>query len=126
MKAEDMIWMGKRQFTQKARNNQGCDVSIRKSMCNGKTKARMTIRNGVSGVISETEYLQFSVPDVKHIYFMSGDKDTGLKMSSQDSLVSDNRYVQINKEEDAEEIVPFVGDYDLLFDQECSLYYIQK
>lgn len=126
MKIEDMVWMGKRQFSQKARNNQGCDISIRKSICNGKTKARFIMRNGVADVISETDYVQFSIPDGKHIYFMSGDRDTGLKMTSQDSIVCNNRYVQINKEEDAEALVAFSGDYELRYDQECGLYYVQK
>jgi len=83
-------------------------------------------RNGAGNVISETDYLQFAVPDSKHIYFMSGDHDTGLKMSSQDSMVCDNRYVLTNKESDAEEVASFVGDYDLKYDEECKLYYIQR
>lgn len=126
MQANELIWMGKRQFTQKARNNQGCDVSVRKSVSQGRTKARFIFRNGVGSVISETEYIQFSIPDARHIYFMSGDHDTGLKMSSQSKGICDNRYVQINKEADADEVVPFVGDFELRFDQECGFYYIQK
>lgn len=126
MRADELIWLGKRQFSQKARTSQSCDVSIRKSICGGKTKARFILRNGIAKIISETEYLQFSVPDSKHIYFMSGDHNTGLKMTSQDSLISDNRYVQINKETDAEEIITFAGDYDLKYDKECGLYYVKK
>lgn len=123
MKKEDMMWMGKRSFTQKARKNQGCDISIRKSIVNGKTKARFTIRNGVADIISETDFLQFSITDERRIYFMTGDSDTGLKMSSQSSV---NRYVQINKECDAEELMPFVGDYSLSYDKECELYFISR
>ena len=126
MRTEDMLWLGKRQFTQKARNSQKCDVSIRKSFSQDKLKARFIFRNGAGGVVSETDYLQFAVPDSKHIYFMSGDHDTCLKMTSQDSMRCDNRYVLVNKEYDAEEVVSFAGDYNLKYDNECKLYYIQK
>lgn len=127
MKLDKMVWMGKRNFSQKARKNNSCDISIRKTIGtdNNRTKARFTIRNGVSQLISETEYIQFSIPDTKHIYFMTGTKETGLKMTSQDKE-SENRYVQINKASDAEELIPFCGDYEIKFDQECQLYYIKK
>lgn len=123
MKMDNMVWLGKRQFSQKARKAQGCDVSIRKSLCNGQTKARFTFRNGAGELVSETQYVQFSIPDERHIYFMTGDKDTGLKLSSQNS---DNRYVQINKERDAEELMPFIGDYGLSYDPECRLYFVSR
>ena|GEM_PF-3933845 len=126
MKTEEMLWMGKRNFTQKARSSQRCDVSIKKSYSQEKLKVRFTFRNGSGGIVSETEYLQFAVPDSKHIYFTSGDHDTGLKLSSQKSMCCDNRYVMVNKESDAEEIVSFVGDYNLKYDDECGLYYIQR
>ena len=123
MKKEELIWMGKRTYTQKARKNACTDVSVRKSVVNGKTKARFIFRNGVGEMVSETEYIQFSIADGKRIYFMTGDENTGLKLTSQDSP---NRYVQINKECDAEELVPFVGDYMIKYDQECGLYNIAK
>ena len=40
MKLEEMSWMGKREFTQKARKSKACDISIKKSISGGKTKAR--------------------------------------------------------------------------------------
>lgn len=126
MKAEELMWMGKRQFTQKARKNQGCDISIKKSYSNNQLKMRFILRNGAANVVSETDYVQFAIPDSKHIYFMTGDHDTGLKMSSQKTMRCDNRYVMINKESDAQKIVKFVGDYDLKYDEECRLYYIHR
>ena len=126
MKAENLLWNGKRHFSQKARNNKGCDVSVSKSVLNGKTTARFIFRNGIAGVVSETDYVQFAVPDAKHIYFMTGSADTGLKMSSSNKNASDNRYVTINKENDAEMVAPFTGDYSLHFDKECGYYYIKK
>ncbi len=126
MRAEDLKWMGKRQFTQKARNHQGCDVSIRKSLSKDKLKIRFILRNGSANVISETDYVQFAVSDTKRIYFMTGTHDTGLKMSAQKTMICDNRYVMINKEIDARELVSFVGDYNLQYDDECRLYYILR
>ena len=92
----------------------------------GKTKVRFIIRNGFYKLISDTEFLQFSIADRKHLYFMTGTPETGLKITFQDSLVSDNRYVQINKTGDAGKLLPFCGDYEFRFDDECKLYYIQK
>ena len=120
---DELIWMGKRSFTQKARKNTFSDVSVRKSIVNGKTKARFIFRNGVGEMVSETDYIQFAVVDDKKLYFMTGDENTGLKMTIQDTP---NRYVQINKECDAEVLLPFVGDYMLKYDQECGLYNISK
>lgn len=126
MKAEELVWMGKRQFSQKARRHQGCDISIRKSISNNKLKARFILRNGCANVVSETEYIQFAIPNAERLYFMTGDHDTGLKMSLQKAMNADNRYVLINKERDAQELVVFAGDYNLRYDSECSLYYIQR
>ena len=63
MKLEDLSWMGKREFTQKARKSRACDISIRKSISDGKTKVRFIIRNGFYELISDTEFLQFSIAD---------------------------------------------------------------
>ncbi len=124
---EDMIWMGKRHFSQKARNRQSCDVSVRKSITQNKVKARFTLRNGLASTISETDYVQYAIhPKLNRVYFKSGDHDTGLKMSSQKKMLCDNRYVTINKEDDAKQLLSFIGDYNIAFDSERGLYYIQK
>ena len=57
---------------------------------------------------------------------MTGTSDNGLKMTTTENAKVDNRYVTINRESDAVAILPFAGDYELLFDDECGLYYIQK
>ena len=126
MKIDNMIWKGKRNFSQRARTNFSCDISVKSYLSAGKTKARFIIRNGMSALLSETDYLQFSIPDRKHIYFMTGSQNTGLKMTTQDKKEGGNRYVQINKEDDAEELVSFAGDYEICYDKECELYYIQR
>ncbi len=126
MKAENLLWNGKRNFSQKARKSEECDVTITKSIVKGKSKARLTFRNGMASIVSETDYIQFAVPDGRHIYFMSGTKDTGLKLSASGNNSSDNRYVTINKENDAEMVIPFTGDYSINFDKECGYYFIKK
>lgn len=130
MKIDNIEWMGKRGFTQKARQTGETDVTITESITSeNEHKARFTFRNGVANIVSETDYIQYGIKKEKktvRIYFKTGDKNTGLKLSAPSSNVNDNKYVTINRVSDAEKIIPFAGDYELLHDQECGLYYIQK
>lgn len=129
MKDKDIIWYGKRKCSQEARKTGNLDISITESFANNVHKARFIFRNGVSNILSETDYIQYGITKNKRnprVYFMSGTSDSGLKMSITKSSRADNRYVTINRESDAAELLPFTGDYELLYDSECSRYYIQK
>lgn len=129
MKDKDIIWYGKRTCSQKARKTGNLDISITESVVNNIHKARFILRNGVANILSETDYLQYGIAQSKRnsrIYFMTGTSDSGLKMSITKSSRADNRYVTVNRESDAANLLSFVGDYELLFDSECSLYFIQK
>lgn len=129
MKVSNIEWHGKRNCSQRARKTGNMDVTISESRADNIRKARFTFRNGVSNILSETDYVQYGIPNTKkwsRVYFMTGTSDNGLKMSITKSSRKDNRYVTINRESDAAKLLPFVGDYELLYDDECELYYIQK
>ena len=129
MKKEQLLIYGKKKCSQKARKTGALDVTISKSKNADKDTIRFTFRNGVSNVISETDYLQYGLPKgkrVKLLYFMTGTHDTGLKMSSSQNAVCDNRYLTIYREDEVKRLEDFIGDYEIHYDTECELYYIAR
>lgn len=120
----DFLWHGKRGYSQRALEGEPqSDVSIRKADMEDKIRARFIFRNGANDKISETDYMVYAIYKNK-IYFKGADEHTGLKMTANNTKCG-NRYVQINREEDAVDIWDFLGDYKLMFDEKKKLYFIQ-
>ena len=122
-------WYGKSRFSQRARKTGNLDVTISKGMTLNKPKVRFTLRNSVYELITDTDRIQYGMPNSKRsnrIYFISGTAENGLKLSTTKNSNSETRYVAINKENEVERLIPFIGDYELSYDDECKLYYIER
>ena len=129
MKKEQLQFYGKKRCSQEARKTGAMDVTISRSTNSGKSTIRFTFRNGVSNIISETDYLQYALPKGKRhksVYFMTGTHDTGLKMTASQNAVCDNRYLSVYREDEVKRLEDLLGDYELQYDQECELYYITR
>ncbi len=129
MDIHSIQWYGKSNCSQKARKTGGMDVTVSKSICNGKPKVRFTLRNGIYDLVSETDRIQYGMSDKtdpRRIYFTTGTEKNGLKLSATHGSKAEIRYVAINKENEITRLLPFVGDYELSYDDECKLYYIER
>lgn len=129
MDIQSIQWYGKSNCSQRARKTGGMDVTVSKSICKGKPKVRFTLRNGIYDLVSETDRIQYGMSDKsdsRRIYFTTGTEKNGLKLSATHKSKAEIRYVAINKKNEIARLLPFVGDYELSYDNECNLYYIER
>lgn len=129
---ERLNWMGR---TTKNYPRSNADVTIndvyptKDDKKNG-TKARIsfTFRNGARRAISENDYVLLAV--IKNrIFFKTGSMNDGFLISSASTnsgIVKDNGYMRVTEKECIEMLKPFIGSYDLKYDQFYELYYIER
>lgn len=99
-------------FPSKADKEAGKNVSI-----------AITFRNHSRHAVTETEYVLMAA--VKNrIFFKTGKQDNGLLIGKVST--SNNGYLRTRYPEYVEQLLPFIGSYDLKYDKFYELYYIEK
>lgn len=91
----------------------------------------ITLRHGVSEMISGTEYAQICIHK-NRIYFRESDSRQGYKMTknhqnedrSATPASRENRYMKVTNLSETSKA--FIGDYELKYDDFLELYYIEK
>ena len=106
-----LIWMNKSKKLRKPITSSTVTVS---DVSRG---TNIILRNNCYAGISKTGYIKLAVKN-NRMYFAEATAITGWKMSQKQN--SSTRYVQIGKK-----FKQFIGDYDLLWDDNCGYYYIE-
>ena len=132
---ERFKWMTKATLGKNyARSNQ--DVTISKvyaskadKEADKKPQISITFRNHSRHAVTETEYVLLAA--VKNrIFFKTGKQNNGFligKVSTNgDKASGDNGYLRTSYAEYVEQLLPFIGSYDLKYDKFYELYYIEK
>ena len=112
-----ITWFDKQQT--KRTSQTGPDISVAVNKKNGKLSATViAFRRNLENLITKTDYLKIGVSE-NRLYFMGADEKTGWKMvkkgCEQTARVACGTVLQ-----------DFVGDYDLMFEPNLRLYYIDK
>lgn len=104
-------------FSSKADKEAGKNVNI-----------AIVFRNHSRHAVTETQYVLMAV--VKNrIFFKTGEQNNGLligKVSTNCEKSGDNGYLRTRYPEYVEQLLPFIGSYDLKYDKFYELYYIEK
>ena len=128
MKKENIIFTEKgRKFVSSRRKY---DVALRVNnkgyLKSDPNRSRVVFRfygDAIKRVAPSAEYLTFGyVGDVKRVYFMECDSVAGFKLSA---VKGNNAIKRITKTISRPNFwLKYEGNYDLIFDKECGLYFI--
>ena len=105
-------------------NEKAKDISIR---CGTRDKKRrnyisLTIRNSISDLICPNGGGILAGVYKSRVYFVE-DFENGYKLGNNQANNNDVMYAKMGKHD---ELIPFVGDYDLKHDEFLDMYYIER